>query len=466
MSNKNPLLRTDGYKPSHIFQFPKNTTNTHYYGESRGGRYGRIPFFGLQGFSREYLCGTYCSKRDIEEASDTFNKYGVGFDKNAWMLLLDRHEGHLPIRIKAVKEGTVVSPHNVLFTVETTDPDFFWLPSYIETALLRGIWFPSTVCARSYACKEVIYEYLNETANAPMAELPFKLHDFGGRGTSSAESAAVGGAAHLVNFKGSDTLEGMEWMEFHYGSGSDGIAAFSINAMEHSTVLAWTRDGEIDAYRNMLRKFASPNKIIACVSDAYDYFNTVENIWCGELKEEVARSGATIVIRPDSGVPSEVCLKTMRIIERKIGCEKNLRGYKVLPSFFRVIQGDGNDNEDSISEILLTLKQNGYSASNIAFGMGGGLLQKLDRDTNKWAYKMSEITVDGEVRPVSKSPATDMGKVSKAGRFSLIEKNGELVTVSGENHPNDHLETVFENGKLIRFQNIDDIRALAGKRFV
>ena len=38
--------------------------------------------------------------------------------------------------------------------------------------------------------------------------LPFKLHDFGARGVSSLESAMLGGMAHLVNFRGTDTLTG------------------------------------------------------------------------------------------------------------------------------------------------------------------------------------------------------------------------------------------------------------------
>ncbi len=463
----NPILKTDSYKASHYAAFPPGTTNAYYYLESRGGRYGALPFFGLQGFLRDYLSGRFCENSDIDDAADFFSRHGEPFNESGWRKIADqrKHGGNLPVRIKAVKEGTVVPTHSPMLTCESTDPELAWLPSWIETMLMRGVWYPTTVCARSYACKQVIHRYLTETANAPLAELPFKLHDFGARGVSSAESAAIGGAAHLVNFKGSDTAEGIAWMQYHYGSGSDGIPAFSIPAMEHSTVLAWGRRGEIDAYRNMLSQFAKPGKILACVSDTYDYWETVENIWCGELRDEVAKSGAIIVIRPDSGHPPEVVLKTVQAIARKCGSEKNLRGYTVLPSFFRVIQGDGNDDEDSIEAILHELTSHGFSASNVAFGMGGGLLQKLDRDTQKFAYKMSEVTVGGEVRAVRKEPKTDMGKASKSGRFSLVVQDGKLTTVAGDNAPGDMLETVFENGVVTRHQDLDEVRKLAGKEF-
>lgn len=462
----NPLLLVDSYKPSHWLQFPPETTNTYYYLESRGGRYGSTPFFGLQGFLRDHLAGTFVTRSDVDDAAELLEKHGEPFNREGWSRVLEKHDGQLPIRIKAVKEGAIVPTHEVLLTVESTDPELFWLPSWIETMLMRGVWYPTTVCARSYYCKKVIHSYLAETANAPLAELPFKLHDFGARGVSSSESAAIGGAAHLVNFKGSDTLEGVAWLEHHYGAGSDGVAAFSIPAMEHSTVLAWGRENEVGAYRNMLSKFAKPGKILACVSDTYDYWNTVENIWGGELRDEVARSGATVVVRPDSGHPPEVVLKTIQTLARKCGSEKNLRGYTVLPSFLRVIQGDGNDSEDSIEAILAELKNHGYSASNVAFGMGGGLLQKLDRDTQRFAYKMSELTVGGEVRPVCKSPKTDPTKASKSGRFSLVMQDGRPKTIPGDCAQGDLLETVFEDGEIKRVQGLDEIRKLAGREFV
>jgi len=453
----NLILDQDSYKLSHWLQYPPNTTGMYSYLESRGGRYGQTVFFGLQYLLDAYLAGSVLSASDVSEA-DTFAKaHGEPFNRAGWDALVSEHGGMLPLRIKAVAEGSVVPTHNVLMTVESTDPRFFWLVSWAETMLVR-LWYPITVASQSWHIKRTILEYLNETSDAPMAELPFKLHDFGSRGVSSRESAGIGGMSHLVNFMGSDTIEGIRFANHYYGSE---MAAFSIPAAEHSTITMWGRERELDAYRNMVTQFAKPGAIFACVSDSYDLWNVLENVWGGELRDEVEKSGATLVVRPDSGDPASVVLKTMQTLERKVGAPKNLRGYKVLPKWLRVIQGDGID-QDSIADILSTLKANGYSASNIAFGMGGALLQKLDRDTQRFAFKCSEATVDRKPGQVFKEPVPDSGKRSKAGRMSLVRRDGKLTTVEGE-QPDCQLVTVFENGEIKKRYTLDEVRKVAGK---
>ena len=57
----------------------------------------------------------------------------------------------------------------------------------------------------------------------------------------------------------------------------------------------------------------------------------------------------------------------------------------------------------------------GWSANNIAFGSGGGLLQKMNRDTQKCAFKCSLATVDNKDIDVFKDPITAPGKKSKKG---------------------------------------------------
>ena len=180
--------------------------------------------------------------------------------------------------------------------VINTDPRVPWLTSYIETALLRAIWYPTTVATISYGIKEIIKEYLDQTSDDTKAQLPFKLHDFGARGTSSQESAMLGGMAHLVNFQGTDTLSAIVGARRYYNAN---MAGFSIPASEHSTMTSWGKEGETDAYTNMIKQFAGEGKIFAVVSDSYDIYNAVSNIWGITLKEEVKKSGATLVIRPD-----------------------------------------------------------------------------------------------------------------------------------------------------------------------
>jgi nicotinamide phosphoribosyltransferase len=455
---KNLILRTDSYKASHSKLYPPGTENLYSYLESRGGKYGETVFFGLQYLIKEYLAGEVLTLDMVDGSELFFAAHGEPFDTAAWRRLVAKHNGTLPIRIKAVPEGTVVPTHNVLMTVEATDPEFYWLPSYLETMFVRGVWYPTTVATQSYYIKRLIRQYLEETADAPAAELPFNLHDFGARGVSSAESAGIGGAAHLVNFMGSDTVEGI-WTAHNYYGCKTGMPGFSIPATEHSTIISWGKDREVEAYQNVVKQFAKPGALFACVSDSYDLWNVLENVWGGCLRDEIEKSGATLVVRPDSGNPADVVLKTLQTLERKVGAPLNMRGFKLLPKWIRVIQGDGI-NQDSIEEILSRMKAHGYSASNVAFGMGGALLQQVNRDTQRFAYKVSEATLNGVAVPVCKDPITDPGKRSKSGRFALVKQGGKFATVPAPAR-GDLLETVFENGRLLRDQTFDDVRSRA-----
>jgi nicotinamide phosphoribosyltransferase len=452
---RNLILDTDSYKASHFLQYPPETTAMYSYFESRGGRYGTTLFFGLQYLLKEYLAGKVVAHEDVAEAARFFEAHGEPFNERGWHELVDRHDGKLPIRVKAVPEGMVVPTNHILMSVESTDPESFWIVSWLETQFVR-LWYPITVATQSWHIKKTILEFLAETADDPLAEVPFKLHDFGSRGVSSRESAGIGGMAHLVNFQGSDTIEGVRYANHYY---NHPMAAFSIPAAEHSTITMWGRDRELLAYRNMVKQFAKPGKVLACVSDSYDIFDVVQNVWGEELRDEVASSGATVVIRPDSGDPTDVVLQCLLILERKVGMTKNSKGFKVLPKHYRLIQGDGV-NEQSIRAILVALKTNGYSTSNIGFGMGGALLQQLDRDTQKFAFKCSEATVAGKSVRVFKDPVTDKGKRSKAGRMSLVREEGKLKTVEGL-RKDDLLEVVFENGALMKDFALEDVRARA-----
>ena len=456
---KNIILNTDSYKVSMFKQYPAGTTGVYSYIESRGGRYDKTVFFGLQAFIKEYLLEAI-TQADIDIADEILTAHGEPFNRAGWQYILDKHNGYLPVVIRSVPEGTVVPVSNVLATIENTDPECFWLTTWLETALLRAIWYPTTVATQSHKIREVILDYLERTGDP--STIDFKLHDFGSRGVSSMESAGIGGAAHLVNFMGTDTISGVLFAREYYNAG---ISGFSIPAAEHSTITSWGRDGEVDAYRNMLNQFARPGSIVAVVSDSYDIFNAVGKLWGEELRQQIIDSGATVVIRPDSGDPDVVCRKVVQILGDKFGYTVNSKGYKVLNNV-RIIQGDGV-NEHTIRTILGGFQAYGWSADNIAFGMGGALLQQLDRDTQKFAMKCSAVMVNGEWRDVVKDPITDPGKKSKAGRISLWKSGGEWITATAQ--PTGWtdkgvgpfvpmLEEVYRDGKLVKEISFDEVR--------
>jgi nicotinamide phosphoribosyltransferase len=458
---KNILLNTDSYKTSMFKQYPANTTGVYSYIESRGGVYDETVFFGLQAFIKEYLLEPI-TQADIDIADEILTAHGEPFNRQGWEYILRVHGGYLPVVIRAVPEGTVVPVKNVLATIENTDPECFWLTTYLETALLRAVWYPTTVATQSKSIKNVIAGFLERTGD--INGINFKLHDFGARGVSSLESAGLGGAAHLVNFMGSDTISGILFAREYYNAG---IAGFSIPAAEHSTITSWGRENESKAYRNMLQQFAKQGATIAVVSDSYDVFNAGENIWGDELKAEVINSGATVVIRPDSGDPEAVCVKLVQILAKKFGFTINDKGYKVLNNV-RLIQGDGI-NERVIRNILGHFTVLNFSADNIAFGMGGALLQGINRDTQKFAMKCSSACIDGKWIDVQKDPITDSGKKSKAGRVTLWTNSGGEFA-SGVNPPTgwtdkgiggwaEALVTTFSNGKLYNEITFDEVRA-------
>jgi len=457
---KNLILNTDSYKVSMFKQYPAGTTGVYSYIESRGGRYDRTVFFGLQAFIKEYLLEPI-TQGDIDIADEILTAHGEPFNRAGWQYILDKHNGYLPVVIRAVPEGTVVPVKNVLATIENTDPECFWLTTWLETSLLRAIWYPTTVATQSKMIKNLIAEYLEKSGD-PLS-IGFKLHDFGARGVSSLESAGIGGASHLVNFMGTDTITGILFAREYYNAG---IAGFSIPASEHSTITSWGRADEVKAYSNMVSQFGKPGALLAVVSDSYDIYEACK-MWGTELKQQVIDSGATVVIRPDSGDPIEVLPKMLRILGEGFGYTTNDKGYKVLNNV-RLLWGDGI-NQLSIRSILgVVVDLNGWSIDNIAFGMGGALLQQLDRDTQKFAMKCSSAEVNGEWVDVFKDPITDSGKLSKKGRVTLWQSGGEFVTdVVAPTGWYDKaigpwtevLEEVYRDGKLVKEISFEEVRA-------
>jgi nicotinamide phosphoribosyltransferase len=446
------ILRTDSYKFSQWNQYPPNTTHISSYIESRGGE-DKSVFFGLQAFIKDYLM-TPITMIDILRAEMVVRAHGLPFNREGWEIIVNEYNGMLPIEIQAVPEGTFMETHNVQVQLVNTDPRLWWVTSYLETALLRGIWYPSTVATKSRKMKVLIAKALHETSDIPvMDQLMFKLHDFGARGASSGETAILGGMAHLVNFMGTDTPEALVGAMAYYNT--EEVVGFSIPASEHSTITSWGRDREVDAYENMLDTFGGPGKLLACVSDSFDIYAATRDLWGEKLRDKVMNMGGTLVVRPDSGDPETVPVEIVEILAEKFGFTVNSKGYKVLHPSVRVIQGDGI-NEHTLPIILKNLKAKGFSADNIAFGMGGGLLQAWNRDTLKYAMKASAIRInEGAWVGFSKDPVTDHGKRSKEGRLGLVYDCGvgscafRTLPENIANEKGNLLKTVFKNGNLL-----------------
>ncbi len=461
------IIRTDSYKFSQWVQYPAGTTHVSSYIESRGGEDESV-FFGLQAFMKDYMT-TPITMADVDRAEKIVTAHGLPFNREGWEIIVKEYNGMLPVEIEAVAEGTVMPTHNVQVQVVNTDPRLWWLTSYLETALLRGVWYPSTVATKSRKMKKLIKAALEKTSDVPVdAQINFKLHDFGARGASSSETAILGGMAHLVNFMGTDTAEALVGVMEYYST--DEVVGFSIPASEHSTITSWGRENEVKAFDNMINQFAGVGKLYACVSDSFDIYKACSDLWGTALKDKIIASGGTLVVRPDSGDPTTVPIEVLEILLEKFGYTVNSKGFKVLPPYIRVIQGDGI-NEKSLPIILDNLIAAGISAENIAFGMGGGLLQAWNRDTLKYAMKASALKgPDGVWRGFSKDPISDRGKKSKEGRLALVKEAGfgiapYIRTVPeeyiGEFTATNLLRPVFKNGVILIEDTFENIRERA-----
>lgn len=484
----NTILNTDSYKLAHYLFEEAGTTADYAYIEARkGGEYNEVTFFGLQYFILYYLTKPVTMDM-IDEAEQQVLEHGLPFNRKGWEDIVRKHKGFMPVRIKAIREGEICEHGVVQVTVEATDPENTWAARYVETALLRAGWFGSTIAARSARWNRKLLPFLERTGSPET--IAWKIVDFGSRGSEVTESAAVAGSAHLIVTRVTDNQMGIRLTRKAY-PGSDkqvGIyymPAYSIPATEHSVTTAWTPTREYDFYENVIRvEGKKPRQVDgsrrggSVVIDSYDQDQAIK-IWgtgsktpleleylingeivkvhkAGGLKDKLIASNMRLVARPDSGDPRVNLPHILDLLGHYFGFTYNAKGFKMLPDFVQAIQGDSVD-EESLVEIAAAIEAAGWSLDNVVFGSGGGLIQKdVTRDTHRYAQKSSYVVVNGEERNVQKMPKTDPSKASKAGRFSVVRRNGKLTTIpegTMEEGERDELEVVYDTGMVERIMS-------------
>lgn len=455
-----PLLDIDSYKASHFNQRPDGTTDLFAYGgprrSSNEDHFPEVVVFGLNRFFKKFW-NRKITQEEVDEYGELMRDHGLPIDFN-----LQRTVGeYLPVEVFALPEGTVVPRGVPHYQAHSLVPELSGLAIFLETQMLRGAWYPSTIATRSFTAKRLIKKYLEET-HGSLDSLPFKLHDFGSRGVSVYEQAQLGGMAHLTSFQGTDTVPALREVRKYYGRdlGKRYMAGYSIAGMEHSTVTPWGPERELEAYSNMMDKYLSKGTNMAMVTDSYNHKKAIELIGT-KFASRIIFSGGTVILRPDSGNPVDVSLETIQMLENYFGFEMTPMGYKVLPNCIRVIYGDGI-NDYSMIEILENLKKHKYSTDNISFGMGGGLLQAT-RDLLYWAQKANAICVNNSWHDVSKNPATDPTKKSLAGVQAVVRESDGSYSVIRADSLRDGQENllvpVWKQGKMTQDPNFEEIRA-------
>lgn len=500
MTNILPL-RTDQYKMNgHFAVLPEGTERVYSYMEARkGATYPATIFFGLQYYIQQYLAKPV-TKEDVDyaEALAGFTNFHDNcFNREGWDYIVNELDGKLPIRIKAVPEGTVVPTGNVLMTIENTDDKCAWLTNYVESILMK-LWYPLTLAYRSNQNMNSIADALEKSSMLPREVAQHLYIDFGYRGVTSEEQASIGGAAHLLSNYGSDTILATKLLIDNYVdiasenvldliklNKSKGLISYGVPASEHSIGTARGEEGELEYFENMLDTF--PNGLVSIVADSYNVTRFVEEYTLKLRDKILARfeNGTgdinRTIIRPDSlrsedDTPSKQVVWLHEALGKIFGYTENKKGYKVLHPAVGVLWGDGISDLE-IRVIYNDLMEAGWSVQNLAVGQGGGLLNAGNnntRDTNRFAIKCSAQKQNGEWVDIQKNPL-DASKKSKAGRLKLFRNDDgsyvtmkagselELMRFASGGNISDILETVFENGELIKKQYIGEIRARVPK---
>lgn len=489
------MLLCDFYKVSHKEQYPQGTEYVYSTWTPRTSRIDRINevvAFGFQYFVKEYLIDFFdiwFFSRDKEEVVKEYKriiKHTLGQEPDTTHIEELWDLAYLPLKIKAVKEGTVVPTRVPMLTVENTHPKFFWLTNYIETLMSCILWQPSTSATIAHEFKKILSDYAVLTG-ASLDAVQFQAHDFSMRGMTSLESAKASGAGHLLSFVGTDTIPAITFHEqFYHANIEKELVGTSIPATEHSVMCAGGQDDEFETYRRLIEDIY-PNGFVSIVSDTWDFWHVVGDT-LPKLKDKIMARNGRVVIRPDSGDPVKIIcgdplssgrLQSWGLIESLwniFGGTINEKGFKELDPHIGAIYGDSITLERA-ETICQQLMDSGFASTNIVFGVGSYTYQYQTRDTFGFAMKATHVVINGEEKNIMKDPKTDSGtKKSQTGRVVVCKspifgekKVDNLVYLDGLSIADqelyvhkDLLEVVFEDGELAREQSLAEIRNILG----
>lgn len=476
----NPIHFTDGYKLDHRRQYPEGTTLVYSNWTPRKSRIPsieKVVFFGLQYFIKKYILDDFENnffKRDKAEVIEKYARRVNNYLGENWVgteHIAALHDlGYIPIKIKALPEGSRVPIQVPMYVLFNTNPEFFWLTNYFETLISTTVWMPCTSASIAQKYREILDKYAAATSSQPEF-VDFQGHDFSMRGMAGLEAASMSGAAHLLAFKGTDTIPAIDFLEKYYGANSDEeLVGASVAATEHSVMSMGTNSGELETFRRLIVE-TYPKGILSIVSDTWDLWKVLSE-YLPQLKDEILAREGKIVIRPDSGDPVDIICgnpkgKNETEIRGVIEClweifggTTNEKGYKELDSHIGAIYGDSITLERA-EQICIRLEKKGFASTNVVLGIGSFTYQYNTRDTFGFAMKATYGEIGDESRVIYKDPITDSGEKKSAKGLLRVEKSGDSFilkqNVSWEEEGGE-MRTVFENGKLLIDDKLSEIR--------
>lgn len=476
----NSINLIDFYKVSHRVQYPTGTEMVYSNWTPRKSRTSidEVVFFGLQYFIKHYLIDDFNRNFFSQPKHEVINKYkrrlenALGQGCITYEHIEQLHnKQYLPIKIKALPEGTLCPIGVPMLTIYNTHPDFFWLTNYLETVLSCSIWLPCTSATTSHEFKKLLSRWANKTAPENIDFVNWQAHDFSMRGMSSVESACTSGAAHLLSFYGTDTVPAIDFLEEYYQANSDNeMIGGSVNATEHSCMCLGGKEGEFATFERLMME-VHPKGVLSIVSDTWNLWDVLTK-FLPNLKEEVLNRDGKIVVRPDSGDPANIICgdpngKTpeerrgvVQLLWDVFSGTESSTGYRLLNPKIGCIYGDGI-NLERAETICSRLASNGFASTNTVFGVGSYSFALKTRDEYGFAMKATYGEVNGEGRDIFKDPITDDGMKKSAKGLIKVYKDGGLKFKDGctwEEEGEGELKTVFLDGTLIRDFPLSDIR--------
>lgn len=468
----NPIFLKDFYKVGHFAQYPKGTSlifNNFTPRKSRMDGVNHSVFFGLQYFIKEYLQNKF--KDFFSHPVNPYNyiefmKETLGENENHYHIHELYQLGYLPIAIYALPELSVVPNGVPAMVMYNTHPDFYWLPNMLETLLSCTLWGACTSATIAREYRLLLDKYARETSDMPEF-VDYQAHDFSMRGMFGVEAACISGMAHLQYFKGTDTIPALFFNQEYYNKP---LHIASVPATEHSVMSAGGQENETETYRRLITE-VYPSGIISIVSDTWNLWHVVSTI-LPELKDIIMARDGKVVIRPDSGDPTDILCGIqpefgksssypgkglIECLWEIFGGTINSKGYRQLDSHIGAIYGDSITLERA-SEICSRLKEKGFASTNIVFGLGSYTYQYNTRDTLGWAVKATYAEINGKGHAITKNPITDDGtKKSHSGLLKVTKVEGShgysykvLQDQTWDQfHAGDNeLKLVFKNGEL------------------
>lgn len=472
-----PIAYTDFYKTDHRRQYPEGTEVVYSNFTPRGSRLKGVEsvvVFGIQYFVKEYLIrrfqqGFFGMPKSVVVAQykrrlDT----ALGADAVPVEHIEALHDlGYLPIRVKALPEGTLCPMRVPCLTIENTQPDFFWVTNFLETVLSLCLWGPITSATIAHTYRKMLDRYAAATSDIPEF-VDWQGHDFSMRGMMGLEAGVMSGGGHLLSFTGTDTIPAIDFLEDYYNADAEKeLIGGSVPATEHSVMCFSGEKDEIETFRRLIAE-VYPSGIVSIVSDTWDFWEVLTN-YMPALKDVIMQREGKVVIRPDSGDPVKIICgdpsKTgpagkgaMRLLWDEFGGTVNSKGYKQLDPHVGLIYGD-SITLDRCNAICDRLQVMGFASTNIVFGIGSYTYQFNTRDTFGFAMKATWAIVNGEPRDIYKDPVTDDGLKKSAKGLLCVDQNMNLLEgVDRHTERTGMLQTVFLDGKPQNETSLSEIR--------